>query len=384
MRGVGRDRGARRASDARVRRGARRRDRDGVPTASRLASARVRAPRDASGYGTAQPPHEPLRRRAPLDRHPRGRGTALAAGVAAPLVRRRLKLPPPVVTATAARPRRSRSASSSRARARATSRRASCRCGPTWPRTRCPTTTPRRSSAASASPTRCARPLHRPRHDADAAAPARARPPGRFRRWEKALVWSHWLWFAVPARHRRLPAAAPPRALPARRGADLRDVRPRPDRLLGGPDGAAVVRGQGRADGRRATPELRRMMVEYGEQFWGSGWEPSVRFPGRQSPGRHAVAALRHVRHGRPPARRDRPVAGAVGWAYAGTLGVALVYLGEHYVVDLAAGLALAEGDPPRPRRVAPLLAARVRRPCRRWRRGRAHDATEAASADPR
>src|SRR5207302_309800 len=35
---------------------------------------------------------------------------------------------------------------------------------------------------------------------------------------------------------------------------------------------------------------------------------------------------------------------GIVGWAYAGALGFALVYLGEHYVADLAAGLALAEG----------------------------------------
>jgi membrane-associated phospholipid phosphatase len=40
---------------------------------------------------------------------------------------------------------------------------------------------------------------------------------------------------------------------------------------------------------------------------------------------------------------RTGPVAGALGWAYVGTLGLALVYLGEHYVVDLAAGLALAE-----------------------------------------
>ncbi len=32
---------------------------------------------------------------------------------------------------------------------------------------------------------------------------------------------------------------------------------------------------------------------------------------------------------------------GAVGWAYALTLGFALVYLGEHYVTDLAAGAAL-------------------------------------------
>ena len=37
-------------------------------------------------------------------------------------------------------------------------------------------------------------------------------------------------------------------------------------------------------------------------------------------------------------------VAGVLGWTYAATLGVALVYLGEHYVVDLVAGLALAEG----------------------------------------
>jgi membrane-associated phospholipid phosphatase len=47
------------------------------------------------------------------------------------------------------------------------------------------------------------------------------------------------------------------------------------------------------------------------------------------------------------------PVAGALGWAYATTLGVALVYLGEHYVVDLAVGLTLTESV----RRAAPLVA---------------------------
>ena len=65
----------------------------------------------------------------------------------------------------------------------------------------------------------------------------------------------------------------------------------------------------------------------------------SVRCPGRQSPGRHAVAALRHVRDGRARADRDRPRRRARS---AGptprTLGVALVYLGEHYVVDLPPG----------------------------------------------
>jgi hypothetical protein len=34
---------------------------------------------------------------------------------------------------------------------------------------------------------------------------------------------------------------------------------------------------------------------------------------------------------------------GALGWSYALTLGIALVHLGEHYVTDLLAGLALAE-----------------------------------------
>ena len=47
------------------------------------------------------------------------------------------------------------------------------------------------------------------------------------------------------------------------------------------------------------------MMVEYGEAFWGSRWASLYGVARRQSPGRHAVAPLRHLRHGRPPARRD-------------------------------------------------------------------------------
>ena len=37
------------------------------------------------------------------------------------------------------------------------------------------------------------------------------------------------------------------------------------------------------------------------------------------------------------------PVAGAVGWSYAAMLGLALVYLGEHYATDLVGGALLAE-----------------------------------------
>jgi membrane-associated phospholipid phosphatase len=46
------------------------------------------------------------------------------------------------------------------------------------------------------------------------------------------------------------------------------------------------------------------------------------------------------------------PVSGALGWTYASMLGVALVYLGEHYAIDLVGGAVLAETV----RRVAPKL----------------------------
>jgi hypothetical protein len=105
------------------------------------------------------------------------------------------------------------------------------------------------------------------------------------------------------------------------------------------------------ADGR--TPELRRMMYEYGEKFWGSNWQPLYGFLGGNPlaamPSLHFALSVQaaHV------LSETGPVAGAIGWVYASTLGVALVYLGEHYVVDLAAGLALTEAV----RRAAPLAA---------------------------
>jgi membrane-associated phospholipid phosphatase len=52
------------------------------------------------------------------------------------------------------------------------------------------------------------------------------------------------------------------------------------------------------------------------------------------------------------------PVPALLGWGYASALGFALVYLGEHYVVDLAAGLALAVAV----RAAAPALTPAVRR----------------------
>jgi membrane-associated phospholipid phosphatase len=59
------------------------------------------------------------------------------------------------------------------------------------------------------------------------------------------------------------------------------------------------------------------------------------------------------------------PGPAALGWVYALTLGFGLVYLGEHYVVDLLAGFALAEciwRAAPRVEPVVRYLAAAVQR----------------------
>ena len=82
-------------------------------------------------------------------------------------------------------------------------------------------------------------------------------------------------------------------------------------------------------------------MVEVGEDTWRSAWPGMYDAlggnPWAAMPSLHfataLVSALSLAETGTAP--------GAAGWAYALTLGFALVYLGEHYVTDLAAGAAL-------------------------------------------
>ena len=110
---------------------------------------------------------------------------------------------------------------------------------------------------------------------------------------------------------------------------------------------------------------VRRIMVEAGEEFWGDAWEPLY-----DSLGGNPFAAMPSLHFGTSVAAAHvlgdtGPVAGALGWVYAVTLGFALVYLGEHYVVDLAAGAALAEGV----RRSEPRLRTPARRFARALRR---------------
>jgi hypothetical protein len=82
-------------------------------------------------------------------------------------------------------------------------------------------------------------------------------------------------------------------------------------------------------------------MQEVGEEEWGRAWpvlyDTLGGNPWAAMPSLHfatsLMAALLLAETG--------TTEGALGWTYAGVLGFALVYLGEHYVVDLLAAVAI-------------------------------------------
>jgi hypothetical protein len=178
---------------------------------------------------------------------------------------------------------------------------------------------------------------------------------------DRALVWAHWSWFMVPhgslafilVRHpERFPRAAALTYAVFDIGASVYWVAPT------APPWYAAAEAMPGADG---VPAVRRMMVEYGELFWQDGWGPLYSVfggnPLAAMPSLHfatsLMAALLLAEVG--------PLAGALGFAYLIALGFALVYLGEHYLVDLLGGAALTAAV----RRLAPRagpLAARFGR----------------------
>jgi membrane-associated phospholipid phosphatase len=86
---------------------------------------------------------------------------------------------------------------------------------------------------------------------------------------------------------------------------------------------------------------VRRLMVDVGERVWGPAWPHLY-----DSLGGNPWAAMPSLHFGSSLMaalllRETGPGAGALGLGYAIALGFALVYLGEHYVTDLAAGAAL-------------------------------------------
>ena len=171
--------------------------------------------------------------------------------------------------------------------------------------------------------------------------------PPNIRAPEKVLVWAHWIWFTVP-HGTALYVLLRDRDRFARSAALIYatfDLGVLCYWLIPtAPPWYAAEHGRLGAAGDAEIPALRRLMLDYGEEFWGDRWHtlydglagnplaamPSLHFA-TSVMAAHVLADV-----GGPE--------GAAGCAYAGVLGFALVYLGEHYVIDLLAGLALAEG----------------------------------------
>jgi hypothetical protein len=157
------------------------------------------------------------------------------------------------------------------------------------------------------------------------------------------LVWCHWMWFFVPhstvvyvqlRKPGKFPGAAARMYAVFDLGAAFYWAIPT------APPWWAAQSGQ--IDDSH-TIHMRRMMLEYGQQFWGDRWDALYDVLGGNPlaamPSLHFATSLMAAHL----LTEVGPVAGAAGWAYAATLGLALVYLGEHYVADLLAGAALAE-----------------------------------------
>jgi membrane-associated phospholipid phosphatase len=160
---------------------------------------------------------------------------------------------------------------------------------------------------------------------------------GRANALDRGLAWVHWLWFIEPyaalvlilvRRNERFPRAARQLAAVFDLGCAVYFLTP-----TAPPWWASE---QGLTD-----EEVRRIMVEVGEETWGEAWGPLYQAlggnPWAAMPSLHfatsLTAALLLAEAG--------TVEGAAGWGYALALGFALVYLGEHYVTDLIAGAAL-------------------------------------------
>jgi membrane-associated phospholipid phosphatase len=177
--------------------------------------------------------------------------------------------------------------------------------------------------------------------------------PGTVTGLDRVLSAVHWAWFFEPhlsllyvqARHiDRFARAARQMAVTYDLGCALYYALPTAPPWWAAENGyldATLDRVAAEVAEESAPPELRRLMVDVGEGVFGSAWprlyDALGSNPWAAMPSLHfatsVMAALLLGEIG--------PVPGALGAAYAGTLGFALVYLGEHYLTDLLAGAAI-------------------------------------------
>jgi membrane-associated phospholipid phosphatase len=154
---------------------------------------------------------------------------------------------------------------------------------------------------------------------------------------DKLLAWTHWLWFFEPyaamtvvllRNHRQFPRAARQMAAVFDLGCVIYWAVPTAPPWWSAENGLA-------------GEDVRRIMFEVGEPTWGRAWETMYKAlggnPWAAMPSLHFATSVM----GAISLAEVGKAEGTIGWTYAGTLGFALVYLGEHYVTDLLAGAAL-------------------------------------------
>jgi PAP2 superfamily len=156
--------------------------------------------------------------------------------------------------------------------------------------------------------------------------------------FNRSLAWVHWLWFFEPHGSLVWILAKHPEHFPraARQMSAVFDI--------GCVTYAALPTAPpwwASEEGHTGGEDVRRIMVEVGEVQWGRAWDSMYAFlggnPWAAFPSLHFGASLMAA-----ILLSEIGVAeGVFGWAYASALGFALVYLGEHYVIDLVAGAAL-------------------------------------------
>jgi membrane-associated phospholipid phosphatase len=178
--------------------------------------------------------------------------------------------------------------------------------------------------------------------------------PGEATKLDRLLSAVHWAWFLQPHASLlyilvrdpdRFPRAARQLAATYDIGCALYFLAPTAPPWWAAEEGY-VDEELGRAreppPGAGPSPQLRRLMVDVGEEVWGPRIWPKLYDslggnPWAAMPSLHfatsLLSAVLLAESGTAP--------GAAGWGYAITLGFALVYLGEHYVTDLIAGTAL-------------------------------------------
>ncbi len=177
--------------------------------------------------------------------------------------------------------------------------------------------------------------------------------PGEVTALDRVVAMAHWAWFVEPYlalawilayREHGFARAARQMAAAYDLGCAVYFALPTAPPWWAAEQGyLADETGEGDAEvvAEAKTPRLRRVMVEVGERTWGRAWpalyESLGGNPWAAMPSLHfATSILAAIL-----LSEADPGAGAAGWGYALTLGFALVYLGEHYAVDLAAGAAL-------------------------------------------